>query len=618
MCGIAGIWDSSLSYEEGMDRVKTMADHLRHRGPDSDGYFGNENSGIYLGHRRLSIIDIDGGKQPVGNEDGSIQIVFNGEIYNYQEIRKRLEGKHRFQTNSDTEVIVHLYEEAGDEFLTELNGMFAFAIFDAKKRRIVLARDRIGKKPLFYREFGGRTYFASEIRSLLSVSDGIPPLRFNAFHPYFCLGYIPGPETIFRGIRHVPPAHWVEIREGACSSPRRYWSLSPKPLLGKNYRECKEELKELLIDAIRIRLRSDVEFGLFLSGGVDSSIVTGLAATCSETKLNSFTISFGDERYDEGEYATYVAKRFRTNHTDLLVEKANPAVLDSVVRHLDQPFADSSAVPTYLVSKAAGSKVKMVLSGDGGDELFGGYERYWKTQKIMSTRIILGPVLRLSGNLERRHPGQSAMWRKFNWYLHRLSNDSTTDYVESSGIIPFADLGRVARFPVGGVGSLHGAALQEMREAGFGENWQALDFHTYLPEDVLVKVDRMAMANSLEVRSPLLDYRLAEYAFSLPAKWKIHRNEGKLIFKDIGKDLLPSRFLSRRKQGFGVPLSEWFEQVLFSRLDEYISKKDPVIEEVLDMRKLALLREEHRRGVWNFSEFFWALLIYFMWRETLI
>jgi asparagine synthase (glutamine-hydrolysing) len=299
-----------------------------------------------------------------------------------------------------------------------------------------------------------------------------------------------------------------------------------------------------------------------------------------------------------------------------LIEKANPTVLDGVVRHLDQPFADSSAVPTYLVSKAAGSKVKMVLSGDGGDELFGGYERYWKTQRIMSTRKILGPVLRL-GNFEKRGAGDSAVGRKLKWYLHRLANDSIDDYIESAGIIPFADLRRIARFPVEGADSLHLAALLEMQEAGINEDWQALDFRTYLPEDVLVKVDRMSMANSLEVRSPLLDYRLAEYAFSLPVCWKRNRTEGKLILKDIGRDLLPGRFLSRRKQGFGVPLSEWFEQVLFARLDEYISKKDSVIEEVLDTTKLRLLREEHRRGVWNFSEFFWALLIYFMWRETL-
>lgn len=617
MCGIAGLWDSTLSYEQGMDRVRRMSDFLRHRGPDAVGYFGDKRSGVYLGHRRLSIIDLEGGQQPIGNEDGSIQIVFNGEIYNYLELRKRLVENHSFRTNTDTEVIVHLYEEMGDEFLRELNGMFAFAIFDANRRRVVLARDRIGKKPLFLREYGGRSYFASEIRSLLSIPEGIPPLRIEAFHPYFCLGYIPGPETIFNGIRHLPPAHWIEIRGGACSSPRRYWSLTPRPLRIKNYKECKEELKELLTDAIRIRLRSDVEFGLFLSGGVDSSIVTGIASTCSDTKLNSFTVSFGDKRYDEGDHATYVADRFQTKHTDLLVDKPNPTVLDSIVRHLDQPFADSSAVPTYLVSKAAGSIVKMVLSGDGGDELFGGYERYWKAKNIMSVRKILGPVLRWGGKYEERNPDDTRVGRKLDWYLHRLSNDSTADYIESSGIIPFADLRRVAIFPVGVPCSLHGIVLQELHEAGIKEDWQALDFRTYLPEDILVKVDRMSMANSLEVRSPLLDYRLAEYAFSLPSRWKMNRTEGKLILKDIGKDLLPGRFLSRRKQGFGVPLSEWFEKVLYARLDEYLSQRDPVMEEVIDMRKLTLLREEHRHGVWDFSEFLWALLVYYMWRETL-
>ena len=557
MCGIFGVyWQNGRPADRHV--VRTMTDALRHRGPDDEGVF--LDGGFGFGMRRLSIIDLKSGSQPIGNEDGSVQVVLNGEIYNYRELSETLRRRgHALQTTSDTEVIVHLYEEHGADFVQHLRGMFAFAVWDSRRRLLVLGRDRLGIKPLYYAYTSQGLVFASELKAILRAADVAGDIDSRAVASYLRYGYVPDPLSIFRNVRKLPPGHILTFDGHHDPEPRKYWDPVPFFAERPDARSCDELVEELrwrLREAVRTHLVSDVPIGAFLSGGLDSSAVVALMALEGGQRFTTFSIGFRETDFNELPYARIVAERFGADHRELIVEPQSADRLATILAQFDEPFGDASALPTYFVSMLAAREVKVVLSGDGGDELFAGYDRYVVDERRrqlgwLSEGSVAGVVRGLSNALPEGTPGKN--------FLFNVTLPRTDRYLDEISRFGSRRLTRILR-PGVVDRATDGVAerLETLRHLPFLSRFQLLDIATYLPADILTKVDRMSMAHSVEARVPLLDHPLVEFAAGIPSSYRLHRGETKYLFKRAIEGLVPAETLSRSKQGFAVPLEYWF------------------------------------------------------------
>jgi asparagine synthase (glutamine-hydrolysing) len=572
-----------------------MCDAIRHRGPDDAGY--HTAPGVAIGMRRLSIIDLPGGSQPIGNEDGSVQVVFNGEIYNYRELRTELiAAGHRFRTDSDTEVLVHLYEERGERLVHSLRGMFAFAVWDAKRQRLLLARDRLGIKPLYYWGTPQRLAFASELKSLQRL-EGFPSrIDPRAVGQYLALGYVPEPDCIFGGVRKLRPGYFLTWEKGREVEVSRYWS----PAVAENSciteADAAAELRRLLTEAVRYRLIADVPLGAFLSGGVDSSAVVAEMGRQMERPVRTFSIGFEEPEYNEAPHAAAVAAALGTEHTELIVTPDADALVERVIAAFDEPFADSSAIPTLLVSELARKHVTVVLSGDGGDEIFGGYTRYFDFARRNVPHGLLGRrrLLELSRSFRGRYAGMVAV-----------------PLAVAEGGIANPEVADAA----GSLEDLFAGWFHQFGKRDELTQITLVDALSYLPGDILTKVDRMSMAVSLEARVPLLDHPLVEFAASLPAAFKFRQGQGKWIFRKAVADLVPPPVLRKPKQGFGVPLDVWFRGPLRHRIDRLL-RSDAPVREYVDGAALTRLADEHQRARRNHAGVLWRALVLNMWLES--
>src|SRR5258706_262170 len=567
VCGIAGLVRRSDEQAQ-PEQVHRMCQTIIHRGPDDEGIYARGPVG--LGMRRLSIIDLSGGHQPIHNEDQSVWVVFNGEIYNFLELRRELESRgHTFYTHSDTEVIVHLYEEMGSECFTKLRGMFAVALYDERKKSLLLGRDRLGKKPLYYAEHQGRLYFGSEIKTILAVAPELAEVDPQGVLNFFYFGYILDPLSSFRKIRKLPAAHWIEFKNGSLGAAQPYWDVPAygtyKPATEE---ECLQELETRLEEAVRIRLIADVPLGALLSGGVDSSLVVALMARHSSSPVKTFSIGFNSQRFSEAEHARKVAQRFATDHHELVVEADIEQTIHFLTAMLEEPFGDSSMIPTYHVCRMARQHVTVALSGDGGDELFAGYERY----SVGMNRRGFDRVPRWLGRAYRDHihglVPAGAYGRNLLW---NSSLPPGERYLDSLTYLPGLDRERglfspefaedAARLPHP---LTQGSAWHDRGPANDPlSRMQYLDTKAYLNGDILVKVDRMSMATSLEMRSPLLDHKFVEFAASLTPDWKYRGRSRKYILKKLAERVgVPPEVIYRKKQGFALPLEDWMRQGL--------------------------------------------------------
>ncbi|MCD6500284.1 MAG: asparagine synthase (glutamine-hydrolyzing) [Deltaproteobacteria bacterium] len=630
MCGIFGFVHHDPHRPAERRRVEAGLDALVHRGPDGTGV--HIDGPVGLGHRRLSIIDIVGSEQPLTNEDGSVVVTYNGEIYNYQELRRELVTRgHRLRTAGDTEVLVHLYEDFGPDLVRKLRGMFAFAIWDRRKRRLVLARDRVGIKPLYYAETQKSFVFGSELDSL--VQSGLIDRTWNqeAIDEYFSLGYILAPRTIFESIHHLPPAHVLVYEpDSGRIETNRYWQPPFEAKRLGNYEEAKEEFDALLQDAVRVRLMSEVPLGALLSGGLDSSTVVWQMVRAASGPVSTFSIGFDDEDYNELAYARAVAERFETNHHEMMVTPSAVEVLPTIVARHGEPFGDSSSIPTYYVAQMARKHVTVCLSGDGGDELLFGYNRYLKFRQDQRRYGHLPAAARhaLARTRGLFHPDGP-----MHNFLRRLDEDIEGQYAYLTSNFTvemrrrlFAGPDPIGGSRPGGNGSAGGGptirpdALEAFAQArGAGRSLDpvasaaAADFMRYLPGDILTKVDRMSMAHSLEARVPLLDHKVVEFAWSLPTEWKLKGNKTKRILRDLIEPHMPAEVLSHRKQGFSVPLARWFRTELKDMLadalhcDLYQKSGRFQGDYVLD------LFWQHQSGRFDHRHRLWLLLVFALW-----
>lgn len=596
-----------------------MCDRIRHRGPDAYGSYVDVRAA--LGHRRLSIIDLSTGGQPQANEDGTIQVIFNGEIYNYAGLREDLLAKgHRFTTHSDTEVLVHLYEEVGERLPEYLNGMFAFAIWDSRKQELFLARDRFGKKPLYYTGNirGYRIAFASELKALTAIEEFEPAVDPRAVADFLAFGYVPDPATIYRGVYKLPPAHSLLLTANGIKV-RRYWDLNFAPDATRRYEDTAEEIRQLSIDAVRCRLMSDVPLGAFLSGGVDSSAVVALMS--EQTRVRSFSIGFTDKSVDELEYARLVVERYQTEHREQIVTPSIEEMLPVLVEHYDEPFGDSSAIPTLYLCRMTRQYVTVSLSGDGADELFGGYDRYQLGVLENRLRSLFPDWFRHTAlaALGKAWPRTDFLPRplRFKSMLTCVSQEIADGYFTS--VTAFRDESLEAVLAPGLRRELSGYTAREGFRKHFEglehlpalDQMQAVDIKTYLPGDILVKMDRASMAYSLEARAPWLDYRLGELAATLPQSFKVRGANGKLAFKSALSRYLPERTTSRRKQGFIVPMAQWMRTSLRTVFEPAVFR--PEMEEILDLGETRRLWEQHQGGLHDNSTRLWYILMLACW-----
>lgn len=555
MCGIVGVFHIDRKPVD-PKTVRAMADSLVHRGPDGWGVELPE-PWVGLGHRRLSIIDLETGKQPLCNEDGTVWITYNGEIFNYRELRDELIGKgHTFKTQSDTEVIVHLYEEEGPACVERLNGQFAFAIWDGET--FFLARDPIGIKPLYVYLDSKRFLFASEPRALLTLPDFNPEPNLDALHLYFRYRYVPSPMSALEGVRTLRPGEWMTVDREGRETRHRYWDLDPARVESlTDVDSARDALRASLEAAVRSQLVSDVPIGAFLSGGLDSSTTTALMALASDEPINTFCMGFNEERFDERRYAREVAERYQTQHHEgVLAAKNAPEVMLDMLQHFDEPFGDTSVVPTSAVCKLARGHVKVTLSGDGGDELFGGYARAYKALHHLAIPPALRPLFPLIKRMGKP-PRDPARWvypdtpRVDAQYLTSLVRISNRELRTFYGPRLRERLGRGGEDPIADL-------FTRVRKLPPFSRMLAIDLHGMLSEYHLVKTDRVSMRHSLEVRVPFLDRRFVELAFALSPALKLYGNRSKGLLREAVKDVLPASVLSRGKKGFSVPFRDWF------------------------------------------------------------
>ena len=623
MCGITGIVD--LRAERPIDRVvlRHMNGLLSHRGPDGDGF--HFSPGVGLGHRRLSIIDLEGGKQPLYNEDGSVVVTFNGEIFNFMEIEAELLSRgHTFRTRSDTEVIVHAWEEWGEKCLPRFNGMFAFAVWDERQKSLFIARDRLGVKPLYYAQLTDDcVVFGSELKALLA-HPGVPrQVDPRAVEDYFTFGYVPDPKTIYANVFKLEPGAYLLGRRGVgLAPPVRYWDV---PLFGERSppgspAQWQQELRDRLQEAVRKRLMSDVPLGAFLSGGIDSSAVVAMMREIGTPHLLTCSIGFSEPRYDESSYARMVAEAKNTDHKAEVVEASDYGLLDRLVGIYDEPYADSSAIPTYRVCQLARRHVTVALSGDGGDENFVGYRRYrlFAVEEAVRRRLPLSVRRALFGPLGKLYP-------KLDWAprvlrgkatFQALARDTVAAY--QHGVSICSDEFRHQLFSPRFRNSLQGYSSSEVFRSAVADKTfadpvaliQYLDYKTYLPGDILTKVDRASMAHSLEVRTPFLDYEFVEWAARLPSGVKLTGGEGKHILKQALRPLLPHEVLFRSKMGFAVPLDVWFRGSLRQHITDVVAGPRLADSGIFDPEFLNRIVQDHQSGRRDFSAPLWSLLMF--------
>ncbi len=624
MCGIAGIINNSDNGVE--ELIHKMTDAISYRGPDDSGYLIDEN--VALGHRRLSIIDLANGHQPLFNADKSIAIVFNGEIYNHDELRSQLEsGGYKFNTRCDTEVIIQLYNKYGKDCVSRLNGMFAFCIYDIRQGKLLLARDRMGQKPLFYYHNGKQLLFCSELRGLKQHPDLPREYNYQSIHDYLSLQYIPCPSTIYRKVFKLPPAHIMEfdINTGHVKL-EAYWQVDFSPAVKTtklSFSNAQMQLRELLTRAVKRRLMSDVPYGAFLSGGLDSSIVTGIMMELCDHPVKAFTIGFNEARYDERAYAEIVAESFNYNSKFPLeyhvkvIDPQDFSILKKLVRHCGEPFSDASILPTYFLSEFTRQHVTVALSGDGADELFAGYERYL-VMRYSKYSDIMPLILRkfffglpsklipskdnrsLVGRLQRtlRSAASVADERYINIISHFNEILKKTLYGERFADFNFCPTAEV-------IASVHNNTSAAHRV----EKIMETDLNSYLPGDILTKVDIASMACSLEVRSPFLDHEVVEFAVSLPLRYKQRRISRKHILKQAFEDLIPPEVIKRRKKGFGVPLGTWLRGAWREQLREHLLEGKLIKDDFFRKPVLEKLIAEHSSGKADHSYPLWSMLI---------
>jgi asparagine synthase (glutamine-hydrolysing) len=622
MCGIAGIVGATRENDITEALVREMCDRIIHRGPDDEGIFVEDGAG--LGMRRLSIIDLSGGHQPVFNEDRSAWIVYNGEIYNFPELRAELESSgHRFYTKTDTEVIIHLYEEMGADCVQRLRGMFALAIYDKANRKLLLARDRLGKKPLHYAMLNDKLYFGSEIKSILAVVPELAQVNSQGLLEYLYYGYVPDPITAFTGIQRVPPGHLLEFENGKVSI-RQYWDLPPYGTLKPtSEEEILEELERRLLEATRIRLISDVPLGAFLSGGTDSSTIVALMARASSAPVKTFSIGFAKHDFDEAQYARIVARKFGTDHHEMILEPDVVQTLEDLTCSLEEPFGDSSMLPTYYVSQMARRHVTVALSGDGGDEIFAGYDRY----RIQSDHRIFENIPNWARSFYRNQVfplvPHNTMGRQFSY---NISLPWRERYVDSLSFVPsferdtrllspdFREVLRRSDDP-------RNVLLRHFAKAPTKDAISELlyvDTKTYLVGDILTKVDRMSMLNSLEVRVPILDHEVVEWATSLPSEWKLRGRTQKYILRKLAERVgVPREVLNRPKQGFALPLVHWMRNELRDVLMILLEPRT-LQRGYFEAHGIRKLMNDHLHGRRDLSARLWRLLIFELWHRNFL
>ncbi len=661
MCGIAGVsWSSPHRLPE-FDEIRRMVNVLAHRGPDDSGLYHSDvgllagfdsaresgtpqnwpgrgvvptpsSSGAVLGHRRLSIIDLGGGHQPLSNEDGSVWVVLNGEIYNYRELRDELiVCGHEFQTDSDTEVIVHLYEERGDHFLDYLRGMFALAVWEKPRRRLVLARDRIGQKPLFYRLANGRLDFASELKSLLQLADAPRELDLTAVDDYLTYQYVPHPQSILKGYSKLPPGHLAVFENGQLET-RSYWtppfdhSRAGIDIVNPDPQVWSTMLREQLAESVRLRMRSDVPLGAFLSGGIDSTIIVGLMQELAEQPVHTFSIGFPVAKFDERSFAREASQHLGTIHHEQVVEPSALSILPKLVWHYDEPFADSSAIPTMYLSEMTRQHVTVALSGDGGDELFAGYDRY-KAVRLGARFDRLPSFLKkaMTSRLWQRLPAsveQKSFRRRLKRLLEALGDEPISRYLRWVSI--FDESRRSSLFSDDAKQQLAGHHAAKFLEScysacpgrDFVTRTTAADVLSYLPCDILTKVDIASMAVGLECRSPFLDHRVAEAAAAMPIELKLRGQQGKRILIETFRDLLPPSIQKRPKMGFGVPLDHWFRDELKPLLHDVLLGERALSRGLFRPDAVRNLVAEHSERKWDHSARLWSLLVLELWQQT--
>jgi asparagine synthase (glutamine-hydrolysing) len=629
MCGITGQVNSDIDHPVDQDVLARMSHIIRHRGPDSDGFYVRGNVGLAI--RRLAVIDLAGGDQPLSNEDGSVWVVFNGEIYNFQELRARLENKgHRFRTHTDTETIVHLYEEYGVACVNFLHGMFAFALWDVRHRRLLLARDRLGKKPLYYAEHDGALLFGSELKCLLQYPGFPRDPNFRAIQHYLGLQYIPDPLSAFNGVCKLPPAHRL-IWENGQVRVERYWQLNYEPKIQESLADLEDELLERLREAVRMRLVSDVPLGVHLSGGIDSSIVTALAADLTSRAVKTFSIGFEEERFSELPYARLVAERYATDHHEFVVRFDDiPELIRKLAKHFDEPFADPSAVPVYLLAQRTREHVTVALNGDGGDELFAGYARYGldryanvygRLTSLIGDGLLPELMSFLTAPVDR--PGE------VNWIagVKRLPQAART--TQKANILRWGsyftdemkdrlwndDLAAVLQSSLRHTEQWLSDLFDQAPARSLLDRTLSVDTRSYLSGDLLVKADRMTMAHSLEARSPFLDQELQAWAARLPECCKLKGNSHKYLLKRACGRLLPAKLLKRGKQGFGIPLAAWIRGPLVKWVQEMLLDPQARIARYLRCDYVRQLFEEHVRGSENHGNRLWALMMLEVWLQ---
>ncbi|XZE54231.1 asparagine synthase (glutamine-hydrolyzing) [Planctomycetaceae bacterium SH139] len=627
MCGIAGFFNSrraSASVPMDATDLRRMATAISHRGPDAEGVWADDYVG--LAHRRLSIIDLSNGAQPMGNEDGSVQVVFNGEIYNFESLRNRLLARgHQFRTRSDTEVLVHLYEDMGERLVDELRGMFAFAIWDARQRRLLLARDRIGLKPLYYSHDGDRLLFGSEIKAILAAPAVSRDIDHRAVEEYLTFGFVPGSRSIFRSIRKLPPAHWLSITEDALRQelvPRRYWRLQTEVEEGLGEEEWIDRIRDKFRETVAMHRISDVPIGAFLSGGIDSGAMVAELQRSGTDTLQTFSIGFHDEQFSELPFAREVARQFGTTHVEQIVTPEASSSLEELVHYYDEPFADTSAVPTLAVSRLAQEHVKVVLSGDGGDEAFGGYSRYRHDIKEAAVRqwipkAVRGTILRQLANL----------WPKADWLPRPMRWKTTLTNLSLEPAQAYANSMTITRHDLrrrilasGFLGRESGMSPEALIAAHYPtkglkplEAMTYTDIETILPDDFLTKVDRASMAVGLEVRPPLVDHEFLELSARIPGQWKVRDGQSKWIFKQMLRGTLPGTILDRRKQGFEIPVDAWLRTDLRDQFQSTVLNRNHRIGHLIDQVYVEKLYRSHLSGGGRHGSTLWALLVLGTW-----
>jgi len=597
--------------------VEAMCDAMVLRGPDDEGYYVNGSVG--LGMRRLSIIDLATGQQPAHNEDGSIQVVLNGEIYNFQELRAEMEARgHRFYTSSDTEVIVHLYEEYGEDCVHQLRGMFAFALWDDHRKKLLLVRDRLGIKPLFFGEFDGKLVFASELKALLQLPWVKRELNWSSVAHLFSFSTTPSSESIIAGIHKLEPGHILNIGHGRPPSIRPYWDVFFDTDSVHDEAWFVEGLRERLEESVRLRMICDVPFGAFLSGGIDSSAVVATMTQLSDRPVKTFTIGFPEKEFNEISHAREVAKTFGTEHHELILEPDVIGILQDLAWHLDEPFGDSSAIPTYMVCQLAAQHVKVVLTGDGGDEIFAGYDKYSVEQRERRYRHIPSLFRSLMGTVG----GLMAEGMKGRNFLRHIALNGADRYLDAGTLFDAEERGALFQ---------QSAAEHMLSEdpwkdlsaclAREDSHWlsaiQYLDIKTYLPLDILTKVDRMSMAHSLEARVPLLDHKLVEFAATIPAGLKLHQGRTKHILKQALEGILPQPIIDRPKQGFAVPLGRWFRGELSGFVHDLLLSPSSRARNIFNsayIEKLLLLQGQGR----SLDLQLWTLISFELWCRTFL